>query len=153
MWISSTFGPSFNNFSTCFANHSLKLFFINTLQWLLTAKFDSWNKWIIFAGTLHKYMLRARSMSNTSTVIWSWNMSMLINAAWLGNCNDLHCFSTYGAIISSVTLTDSAQLLKWLGLTLRENKSGNLNRGKLCAVLLTYISCASRKSPLSVMSY
>ena len=82
---------------------------------------------------------------NTSAVIWRQNTSMMMISAWFGSCNDLHCSSTYGT-----TLINSVVLLKWLGLTLNENESGHLNRGKLCMALPAYMSCIGRKSSLTV---
>ena len=151
MLIFFTLRPCFNQFSTCFVNHLSNLFFINTLQWLLTVKENGWNKWVILAGTLYKYMVWARSISKTSAAILLRNRSMTIDAALLGNCNDLRCSFTNGTTISSMTLIDAVVLLKWLGLTLNQNESENLNHGKFCMVLPAYISCIGRKSPLSVM--
>ena len=50
-----------------------------------------------------------------------------------------------------MALIDSVVLLKWLGLTLKGNESGNLNRGKLSIVLPAYISWIGRKSLLNVL--
>ena len=83
MLIFYTLKPSFHEFSTCFVNHLPNLFFINTLQWLFTIKYNGWNKCVILAANLYKYMMWTRSTSNTSAVIWPRNTSMMISAIWM----------------------------------------------------------------------
>ena len=70
---------------------------------------------------------------------------MTISAARFSNFYEVR---TYATSTSFITLTDSVVSLKWLGSTLSESRSGNLNHGKLCMVLTAYISWIGRKYPL-----
>ena len=133
--ISSTFFPWDNASLTYLGYHSANILFMKDLQWSFIVRSKGWSRCVMLFGTLINQILLVQSIEKASSVIGPQKTPMIKIVAWSGFFNSWRYCFTKRRTISSITFNDSALLLKCFGFALRENDSGNLNRGRDCLVL------------------